>query len=205
MTKPTDKYSTPSNESDDYVLRNLLGLSTKEEIDAEEFNGFFLAQFELLDTLSDETRFTKEYILNMHRLALGNLYSFAGKLRTVNVSKGGFLFPSAKFLDTAFNDFDMSILAELPDKYEAKEALIKDISKVRAELLFIHPFREGNGRLARLLAGLISLKAGYDFLSLEKIRLERFNEYVAAVQKAAVKDYSAMEIIIQAAFDLDQK
>ena len=78
--------------------------------------------------------------------------------------------------------------------------MITDVAKVHAELLFIHPFREGNGRTARLLASLMAAKAGYKLPELEKFKEERFEEYVLAVQQAATGSYSLMGKIIRSLF-----
>ena len=80
------------------------------------------------------------------------MYTFAGRWRDVNLSKGGFVFPMAQFLPTIMNSFQANILAPLPNRYVNKDRLIHDLAVVHAELLFIHPFREGNGRTARLVA-----------------------------------------------------
>lgn len=64
--------------------------------------------------------------------------------------------------------FEYEVLSKLPNTYKSREQLINDIAIVHGELLFIHPFREGNGRTARLLANLMCRKAGYDGLMFEK-------------------------------------
>ena len=74
---------------------------------------------------------------------------------------------------------------------------IEDLAKVHGELLFIHPFREGNGRTARLLANLMAFKANYDRLKFEKLDSEiMMNKYIVAVQKAGNQDYNPMKEII---------
>ena len=132
----------------------------------------------------------------MHKLSLGHLYSFAGKYRDVNLSKGGFAFPASRFLPETMIGFENEILVKLLNKYNSKEELVKDIAKVHAELLFIHPFREGNGRTARILANLMSRKQGYDALKFELITEKEFDNYVLAVESSADKNYEKMEKII---------
>ena len=61
---------------------------------------------------------------------------------------------------------------------------------VHGEFLFIHPFREGNGRTARILANLMSRKQGFDALRFELITEKDFPLYVKAVQSIAQKDYT---------------
>ena len=83
------------------------------------------------------------------------------------MSKGGFPFAAAKFLPESMSVFEKEILSKLKNTYNKKEDLVRDIATVHGELLFIHPFREGNGRTARLLANLMSRKAGYKSLKFE--------------------------------------
>ena len=192
------KYEHPGNEGE--VLPNLLGLTAQRAIELAELEGFIRAEVVFFDELNDDTVFDAGYILRMHRTALDHLYAFAGKLREVNLSKGGFSFPAAKFLEATMREFDNGILSKLPALYTDREALIRDIALVHGELLFIHPFREGNGRTARLLADMIAMKQGYGKLRFDLIGLERFEEYVQAVQRAEVGDRVPMEKLIRSIF-----
>ncbi len=189
------KYTT--NQEESQCLPNLLGLTRPEEIAEAEFEGFLSAEIVLTESLTPTTRFNGEYIRNIHRLALKELYAFAGKYRTVNMSKGGFLFPAALFIPQSMQTFEDEILNKLPDHYPDKKALIQDIAVVHGELLFIHPFREGNGRTARILANLMARKQGYEGLRFDKIK---FREYVIAVQRVSEKNYLPMQRIIETIF-----
>jgi len=195
-----NKYKTSRDESEGEILPNKLGLKTKDQLEKAELEGFIYAYKVLFDKLSPRTKFDLKYILKMHKLALNHLYAFAGKTRTVNMSKGGFMFPPALALDNALKEFNETVLTNLPKSYESEELLIQCIARVHAELLFIHPFREGNGRTARLLANLMAAKAGHKLLDLENFSKEKFDEYVKAVKLAANRDYSLMEKIIRSLF-----
>src|SRR5580692_5103709 len=107
------KYSVSGAEKEGKILPNLLRLKTVSEIQQAELEGFLYAYKVLFDELSLTTRFTLNCILKMHRLALGHLYEFADKPRTVNISKGGFMFPPARFLDQSLKDFDTNMLQKL--------------------------------------------------------------------------------------------
>lgn len=192
------KYEPPGSQG--AVLPNLLGLRTSEEIALSEFEGFLKAEILLTEALTKRTKFNIAYILKIHKLALGHLYAFAGKYRDVNISKGGFPFAAARFLAQTMQGFEEEVLGKLPNTYESKELLIWDIAVVHGELLVIHPFREGNGRTARILANLMARKQGYLALEFEKVGEKEFEQYVAAVQKAAEKDYNPMVAFIQAIF-----
>ncbi|WP_430815166.1 Fic/DOC family protein [Carboxylicivirga sp. RSCT41] len=194
------KYDIPGDNGQHDVLPNLLGISSIEAIHKVEFEGFLKAQYQLLEELTTQTHFDFSYIKRIHHLSLKTLYDFAGQFRTVNMTKGGFLFPTAKFLPRICHDFDENIMFQLPNYYNNKTELIKDIAKVHAELLFIHPFREANGRVARVLANMMAVKQGYDFLGFYKITQRQFKEYIIAVQAAADHNYQPMTEIITAIF-----
>lgn len=192
------KYDSPNNQSE--ILPNLLNLKTSNEIAISEFEGFLKSEIQLTESLTNRTKFNISYILKIHKLSLGHLYSFAGKYRDVNISKGGFAFPASRFLTETMKEFEIDILSKLPNKYNNKEDLIKDISQVHAELLFIHPFREGNGRTARILANLMARKQNYDPLKFDLISDQEFESYVIAVQSSADKNYEKMEKLISFIF-----
>jgi len=194
------KYEIPGDDGQHEVLPNLLGITTIEEIHKAEFEGFLKAQYLLLDELTTQTVFDFNYIQRIHQLSLCKLYDFAGQLRSVNMTKGGFLFPTAKFLPRITHDFEDRMLKALPHYYTNKEALIHDIALVHAELLFIHPFREANGRVARVLANMMAVKQGYDFLGFYKITKRQFTDYIKAVQSAADENYNPMVKIIETIF-----
>ncbi|MCG8579577.1 MAG: Fic family protein [Bacteroidales bacterium] len=194
------KYDIPGDDGQHDVLPNLLGISSIDTIHKIEFEGFLKAQYQLLEELTTHTHFDFSYIKRIHLLSLNKLYDFAGQFRTVNMTKGGFLFPTAKFLPRICHDFDEKIMFQLPNYYKNKTDLIKDIAKVHAELLFIHPFREANGRVARVLANMMAVKQGYDFLGFYKITQRQFKEYIIAVQAAADHNYKPMTEIITTIF-----
>ena len=198
MDDQSKKYRISEDEGE--ILPNLLGLTDRKEIELAETEGFIEAQAIIIEELSDETRFDLQYIYRIHSLAFDRLYSFAGKLRTLNISKGGFVFPSAEFLGNSMASFGKEILSQLPNSYPDKGSLIKDIATVHAELLFIHPFREGNGRVARILANAMAAKEGYQLLGFADISGRRLEEYISAVQAGADKNYLPMEKIIKAIF-----
>lgn len=134
----------------------------------------------------------------MHEIALGPLYSFAGKARTVHISKGGFLFPSPAFLEPALHEWNAMRVAK---RRETHEEFILRIAAAHAEFLYLHPFREGNGRAARLSVKIEAAKFGLpapDFAYLETNK----DEYIRAVQAAAAKKYAPMQSLFRYVFQL---
>ncbi|GGG60157.1 Fic/DOC family protein [Hymenobacter glacieicola] len=189
------KYSSSDDEAE--VLPNLLGLSSLEEVQQVETEGFLLAEQSLLNELREDELFDVAYIQEIHRRALSRVYGFAGRYRTVNLSKSGFTFPAAMHLPQSMADFERSMLRSLPHTWPDAASLTRDVAHVHAELLFIHPFREGNGRTARVLANLMAYKNGSTSFQWEALaEPERFNQYVQAVQAAGRLDYEPMQVVI---------
>lgn len=189
--KNSGKYEVSENEQE--VLPNLLGLDNKAEIDEAEFTGFLKAQLVLIRDMNENTIFDLKYVHSIHQLAFGELYAFAGKLRSVNISKGGFTFPAARFLPGALDHFEKELLVRLSKHYENKELFIRDLAKSHAELLYLHPYREGNGRTCRLLINLIYLKQTGTRIDISMMLKTRIVEYIKAVQQAASQEYTLME------------
>ena len=113
----------------------------------------------------------------------------------------------AQFLPTIMISFENDILSKLSASYTSNDQLIHDMAVVHAELLFIHPFREGNGRTARLLANLMCRKQGFNAPHWEKIEPNKeatipFTDYVVAVQQAADQNYEPMKRIIASIFPM---
>lgn len=189
------KYVASNDEAE--VLPNLLGLSSLEEVQQAETEGFLLAEQSLLNELREDEVFDVAYLQEIHRRALGRVYGFAGRYRTVNLSKDGFTFPAALHLPQSMADFERDMLRPLPHTWPDAASLVRDVARVHAELLFIHPFREGNGRTARVLANLMAYKNGSTSFEWEALaEPERFNRYVRAVQAAGGLKYEPMEAVI---------
>ena len=71
----------------------------------------------------------------------------------------------------------------------------RSIAGVHAELLLVHPFREGNGRLARWLADLMALQAGVpvpDYPFDGQAGVAEKAKYIAAVKEGYLMRYDAL-------------
>lgn len=193
------KYQVPDNEKEREVLKNKLGTTDPLEIATYETQGFANAEYALINELTDQTSFDVEYICRIHRLALIEVYEFAGNYRTVNMSKEGFHFSAAHVLSNSMRVFEQEMLNDLPHVYNSRDQLVKDIGAVHAELLYIHPFREGNGRTARILANMMAFKAGYSGINFDPIAKsgDYRNKYIQGVQQALNQEYTIMTEIIE--------
>lgn len=187
-----NRYDTDPVENE--VLPNKLGLTSADEINVEEAAGFHRAENHLIDILDERTLFDTRLLKNIHKDALEHLYDFAGKLRSVNMSKGGFLFVAAEFLSQNLEKFSTEYLDVINSGDLIGSNNLRDhLAKAHAELLYIHPFREGNGRVVRLFTKLIFLGKTGEILDFKLITEGRnFDRYIAAIQQAASNEYDLM-------------
>src|SRR5690554_6684953 len=102
------KYRTPKSE--DEILPNKLELTDPVIIAEEEYRGFLRAEIKFESELNIITLFDWKFISSIHKVAFNHMYEFAGELRTVNMSKGGFTFPTAKFLPEIIHEFEVEFL-----------------------------------------------------------------------------------------------
>jgi len=84
-----------------------------------------------------------------------------------------------------------------------EEVLIDALAKVHIELILVHPFREGNGRLSRLLANIMALQAGQPMLDFS-VMDEKKAQYFLAIQ-AGLDNYEPMKAIFRQVLRETQK
>jgi len=80
-----------------------------------------------------------------------------------------------------------------PCWFDTIEKTVKALAVVHTELVLIHPFRDGNGRVARLLATLMALQAGLPPLDFSGLKGDRRKAYYAAIRAGLDRDYKPME------------
>jgi cell filamentation protein len=96
-------------------------------------------------------------------------------------------------------EFERGVLKKYtPCVFDTDEEIITALAIIHAELMLIHPFREGNGRAGRLLAVLMAFQAGLPGLDFSNIRGKVRKAYFAAVQASAGRDYEPMKKIFSA-------
>ena len=103
-----------------------------------------------------------------------DIYDFAGKVRSVNIAKGGFRFVPAMYLLDALIQIErmpQSTFDEIIEKY--------------VEMNVAHPFREGNGRSTRIWLDLILKKELQLVIDWSKVNKE---DYLSAMERSPIKD-----------------
>lgn len=117
----------------------------------------------------------------------------------MNISKGSFTFAMASQIGKLLQQFEDGPLKKFtPCRFSDKDTLVHALAVVHTELVLIHPFREGNGRVARMLAVLMGLQAGLPPLDFTGIRGKKKLEYFTAVQAGMDYNYQPMEQVFRA-------
>ena len=152
----------------------------------------------MIDETRVDQRFTAGEIRRMHQLWLREIYEWAGEYRGVNIAKGAFMFAAAIQIPRLMQDLERGPLREFtPCSFDTTSAQATALAIVHTELVLIHPFRDGNGRCARLLAMLMGLQAGLPALDFGGIRGAKKRESIAAIHAGLSRDYDPMTKIFR--------
>ncbi|MCG7870037.1 MAG: Fic family protein [Candidatus Thiodiazotropha taylori] len=198
-----DRYDTTGNPeaqyepgSNDSVLKNKLGIQSPDEMDEVELD-LLIQLYDLIpEEIEADQPLTVADIRDWHRRWLGNVYPWAGQHRSINMSKGDFHFAASAQIDRLMSDLDRKFLSRYtPCEGMSDEELIEAIAVVHVELILIHPFREGNGRISRLLANVMALQAGKPELDFT-LWDEQKDSYFSAIQ-AGLDDYEPMKELVR--------
>lgn len=180
---------------DTNIFKNKLGLKTKKKLDEAE--GLLLADtythfFDLLK--EGKIVFDLSLLFSIHHYFFHTLYTWAGKLRTVDISKGGMLFAPTKYLNQSLKQFEAILKKQVIKSSDSKDTVAKKLAIIHNELNVIHPFREGNGRTIRLFLDLLATSAGYQPIDWSK---KPHPEYLHACIAGASGKHAAMRKIIK--------
>lgn len=123
----------------------------------------------------------------IHRILFEDIYEFAGKLRSVNISKGNFRFASAVYLKEAVEN-----VGKMP------QTCFDEIIEKYVEMNIAHPFREGNGRSGRIwLDHIFKCELGMviDWSKVDK------TDYLLAMERSPVRDTELKALLRSALTD----
>ena len=183
--------------SNDTVLSNKLGITDSREMDDVEADllGKLYSKLFQEDCLELES-ITFDDVTQWHRQWLGNVYDWAGKIRVVNMSKGGFQFAASQQIESCIDTFECEYLSRFPEVLDMKhEELVSFLARVHVEFILIHPFREGNGRVGRLLMDMICYE--YNSTLLDFSLLDQHKDYyIKSIQAGVSGKYEYMERLV---------
>ena len=127
---------------------------------------------------------TYKGLTDIHKYLFDDINNFAGKTRTVNISKGNFRFAAVMYLEVSLNHID-----NMP------QTTIEEIVAKYVEMNIAHPFREGNGRSTRIWLDLIlkkELGKVVDWNLIDK------DNYLSAMERSPVNDLEIRYLISNA-------
>ncbi len=158
------------------ALENKLGIDSSAELAREEEKISKAKAIELYEgSIVDESEVGKfSCLVKIHKYLFDSIYDFAGKIRTVNISKGNFRFAPVMYLQAAIEHVEkmpQSTFDEIIEKY--------------VEMNIAHPFREGNGRSTRIWLDFIlkkELNLVIDWSMVDK------DDYLSAMERSPIKD-----------------
>ncbi|WP_455815241.1 Fic/DOC family protein [Pseudomonas graminis] len=178
--------------SGDRVLANKRGITDAEDMEALE-SGLLLMLYEHLFIGSQPpATLTFAVIREWHRQWLGNVYDWAGRLRNANLAKDGFQFAAASRVPLLIDNFERQFLVNSGELNSlSRTELVRYLAESHVEFILIHPFREGNGRLSRLLCDALAVRAGRGLLDYS-LWDEHKTFYFKAIQAGISGNYRPM-------------
>ena len=169
--KHRDRYDVSGNVEAEYlddaqsVLVNKLGLQTLLELQVAEEQSLATAYEFLIHEMRVDTPLTCDLLKYIHARIFGELYAWAGRWRTLNISKPGITWPPALYVPQAMEEFEQQVLKKCRVKMLASdEHFCEAAAEIQGEFLVVHPFREGNARTIKLLTDLLALQTGRPLL-----------------------------------------
>lgn len=171
------------------ALENKLGITDASELARVEEKISKTKALELFETgiLDTFEAGTFDGLANIHKYLFGEIYDFAGEVRTVNIAKGGFRFAPVMYLEAALANIEkmpQSTFDEIVEKY--------------VEMNVAHPFREGNGRSTRIWLDLMLKKELGFVVDWSKVEKE---DYLLAMERSPVKDVEIKALLKAALTD----
>lgn len=158
------------------MLENKLHISDPAELARAEERISKAKALELFETdLLDSFEVgTFAALQKIHACLFGEIYDFAGKLRTVNIAKGSFRFAPVMYLEAALQNID-----QMP------QSTFDAIIEKYVEMNIAHPFREGNGRSARIWLDCMLKKELGQVVDWSRVDKE---DYLLAMERSPIKD-----------------
>lgn len=171
------------------ALENKLGIKSSAELAREEERISKKKAVELFENGMLENLEAGKFqtLCEIHKYLFDDIYDFAGKIRTVNISKGNFRFAPLMYLEAAIENVDkmpQNTFDEIVEKY--------------VEMNIVHPFREGNGRSMRIWLDMMLKKQIGQVVDWSKIEKE---DYLMAMERSPIKDIEIKYILNAALTD----
>lgn len=161
------------------VLRNHRGIRTQRELTAVEAEVTAYALVGL-GTRRIPGGYDLRHLQAFHRAIFGDLYPWAGELRTVAIAKTG-LFCLPEHVTTYADDLFARLTAEQHLRGLDREAFVDRLTYFAGEINALHPFRDGNGRTQRAFLGQLARDADHHISWWRLDRLRNIEAFAASL------------------------
>lgn len=160
---PYDVGIDPYMNQDIGILRNLLSIDNQEDLDTAEAE---ITSVEISTLMIEDkpsiTDFNWELLCTIHKRLFDEIYEWAGKPRTVEITKGTTSFARVQYLENSAQVIFQHLSTDNYLKGLEFDSFIKQLAHYYAELNVLHPFREGNGRVMRTFLAMLASSLGYE-------------------------------------------
>lgn len=204
------RYSVGGNENEymdqaKTVLRNKKNIRDLPTLYVEEEKALARAYELLLNEIRSDTPMSSELIQHVHHRIFADLYDWAGRFRTVTISKPGVTWPPPDYLAEAMQIFERDVLSQNPAAMlQSDKSFCEALGHIQGEFLAIHPFREGNARTIKLVTNLLAVQTGRLPLVYDASESGR-NQYIEAARAAILKEYTPMITVTEKALSASKK
>lgn len=181
---------------------NKLNLTNIEDIHHIEAIGIAEAKAYMFG-LNANVKIDINLLKDLHKKAFDRLYYWAGKIRTTETNIGVASYQIQERLKLFLDNLDYRLKFINIDDIEQVIGLL---AEVHHAIVYIHPFVNGNGRIARLFTNLISLKLSYPPFEIYVRDLsEARKKYIEAIKKADNGDYTQLKNLIKKSLEYSIK
>lgn len=165
------------------ALENKLGITdsatlarTEEKLSKEKAVKLFELGF-----LDKQKAGSFQALAEIHKYLFEDIYDFAGKIRTVNIAKGGFRFAPVMYLESSLENIEKMPQSDF-------DAIVEKY----VEMNIAHPFREGNGRSMRIWLDMMfrkELSMAVDWSRIDK------EDYLLAMERSPIRDIEIKHLL----------
>lgn len=178
-----------------HILRNKLNIMDEAELhDAERRITAVRAAELMKQPLTGRLDFGM--LRRIHAFLFGDIYEWAGKVRTVNISKGT-CFCRCEYIDRQMELLMRQLAREGTLRQGGREHFASRLAYYMGEINAVHPFREGNGRTQREFIRMLAYENGY-WLDFMKIKTE---DMLTASRAAFLQDYESLAGLLEQALE----
>ena len=137
-------------------------------------------------------------LLDMHKYLFQDIYSWAGKIRTVEISKGNKPFFPLSHFRNAFMFIDTLIEEYRKTDKNDKPQLACKLAEILDNINYLHPFREGNGRTQREFLRLLAAEKGLSLNLNPPDNVDIYERYMSGTINGNVEQLTALilEIVV---------